>query len=189
MENTKKNALGSLAVGLKLLLICAIVAAVVALVFTVTEDAYAQNMKKEKRIAIEQIFHAGITPVDLQEQLQSEFPVYRVEENGVTVGYCVEVTTPGYGGDIQMMVGYAPDGSILGVSIVSHSETPGLGDKITGNEYRDQYVGKSGTLILGDGDGEIDAISGATYSSRYVMDGVNKANAVIAQCIAKEAAA
>ena len=82
------------------------------------------------------------------------------------------------------MVGYLSDGTIRSVAVVSHSETPGLGDKITKDDYRSQYAGKSGTLTLGE---DIDAISGATYSSRYVMEGVNKATAVIADCIAKEA--
>lgn len=184
MENTKKSTWQIVLIGLKLLLICAIVAGVVAFVYTLTEDAYAQNMEKEKRIAIEGIFHEGITPIDLSESLQTEFPVYRVEENDAVLGYCVEITTQGYGGDIQMMVGYNADGSILGVGIVSHSETPGLGDKIEGDDYRSQYVGKSGELALGE---DIDAISGATYSSRYVMEGVNKASVIIADCIAKEA--
>ncbi|MBQ9759924.1 MAG: RnfABCDGE type electron transport complex subunit G [Clostridia bacterium] len=184
MEKAKNNPWQIAVIGLKLLLICAIVAGVVALVYTVTADAYAKNMEAEKRTAIEGIFHAGVNPVDVQGEVGSEFPVYRVEENGAVLGYCVEITTAGYGGDIQMMVGYNRDGSILGIQIVSHSETPGLGDKITGDAFRSQYVGQSGQLALGD---HIDAISGATYSSRYVTEGVNKASAVVAKCIAKEA--
>ena len=188
MENTKKSVLNAAVIGLKLLLICAIVAAVVAGVYTLTEEKYNENMKEQKRIAIESIFYEGIEVIELTES-GSDTPVYRVEKDGLTVGYCVEVTTKGYGGDIQLMVGYEADQIIRGISVVSHSETPGLGDKITGDDYRNQYVGKSGSLTLGSAEDQIDAISGATYSSKYVLQGVNDATAALNDVLGKEAGA
>lgn len=187
MENKKKSVLNATVIGLKLLLICAIVAAVVAGVYTLTEQKYNENMKEQKRIAIESIFYEGIEVIELTDG--SDTPVYRVEKDGSTVGYCVEITTKGYGGDIQLMVGYEADQTIRGISVVSHSETPGLGDKITGDDYRNQYVGKSGTLTLGDAEDQIDAISGATYSSKYVLQGVNDATAALNEVLGKEAGA
>lgn len=178
MENTKKTPWEIAVVGLKLLLICAIVAGVVSLVYTVTEEPYAKKLEEEKRLAITELFHPDITYSDLRDQLQSDLPIYQVmEADGNKIGYCVEVTTAGYGGDMQIMVAYNADGTIRGVSVVSHNETPGLGDKIKNDEsHTKQYEGKSGTLTLGT---DIDAIGGATYSSRYLLEGVNKATAAI----------
>lgn len=177
METAKNSPLKIVFTGLKLLLICAVVAAVVSFVYMVTEEPYAENMREEKRLAITQIFHPDITYTDMQSDLQSEVPLYVVKEGDTTVGYCVEITTAGYGGDMQIMVGYGTDLKICGVSIVSHNETPGLGDKIKVDEnYTKQYEGKGGKLALGT---DIDAISGATYSSRYLLEGVNKATATL----------
>ncbi len=185
MENTKKSVWSAAVIGLKLLLICAVVAAVVAGVYTLTEEKYGENMKEQKRLAIESIFYEGIIATEISEA-GSDTPVYCVEKDGAVVGYCVEITTDGYGGEMQLMVGYEADKTIRGISVVSHSETPGLGDKIEGDDYRNQYVGKSGTLTLGSEENQIDAIGGATYSSRYAMEGVNKATAALEAVLAKE---
>ena len=98
--------------------------------------------------------------------------MYEVLEGDRVVGYCVELASPGFGGDISMTVGFEADGRILGVSIVSLSETPGLGSRVQEAAYLDQYRGQSGPLTLGE---DIDAIAGATISSRAVTDGVNRA--------------
>ena len=88
-------------------------------------------------------------------------------------------------GNIEMMVGVDADGVVTGVSIVSNSETSGIGSKVMNNEplangtpVLDQFIGKSaadGTLAVGT---NVDAISGATVSSRGVTTGVNAALAV-----------
>ena len=93
----------------------------------------------------------------------------------------MESVSGGFGGDMTLMVGYDGARTILGVSIVSHSETPGLGARVkTEAGYLDQYVGKSGEVVLNkngvaDGENDVDAISGATISSRAVLTGVNRA--------------
>lgn len=113
--------------------------------------------------------------------------VYPVTMGGADAGYAVTVVTSGSQGNIEMMVGLDGEGVVTGVSIVSNSETPGIGSKVMGNEptaegtgVLDQFVGKSaadGTLSVGD---NVDAISGATVSSRGVTAGVNAALAVYA---------
>ena len=113
--------------------------------------------------------------------------LYAVTENGDAAGYALTVVASGSQGNIEMMVGVDEADVVTGVSIVSNSETPGIGSKVMGNEptasgtpVLDQFIGKSpadGTLVVGSG---IDAISGATVSSRGVTTGVNAALAVAA---------
>ena len=89
-------------------------------------------------------------------------------------GYVVEVKPSGFGGEIDMMVGIDASGAVAGVSIVSMSETSGLGNNASKPEFRAQYVGKSEAALTKDG-GDIDALTGATVTSRAVTRGVNAA--------------
>lgn len=99
-----------------------------------------------------------------------------------TYGYVVTVTAKeGYGGDIQFTVGFDMNGTVTGVSMLAISETAGLGMKAKEAEFLNQYVGKSGGSFVVDKDNstgaanEIDAISGATVTTRAVTKGVNAA--------------
>jgi len=101
---------------------------------------------------------------------------------GGTVGYCVKVEPSGFGGKISMMVGITSDGEISGVKITSMSETPGLGAKANG-DWINQFKGKSGNLsVIKSGtakDDEVNAISGATITSKAVTEGVNIASSAV----------
>ena len=105
-------------------------------------------------------------------------------ETGQLHGYAVEVAPSGFGGAITMMVGVSVDGKVLGISIISHAETPGLGAVAAQNTdkgvaFRDQFVGLMEGITIGDGDNQIDSLSGATISSQAIVDGVNAALACI----------
>ncbi len=183
MENIKKqpNAVwqGAL-IGIKLLLICAIIAALISFVYAITLDKYNENLTEQKRIALNEIFkpQSEIT----YEQIPVEDGIlYTVREGEKQLGYCVEIASGGFGGDIALMVGFDANGTIFGVSVVSHAETPGLGAKVDDSTYLSQYIGKSGTVTLGE---DVDAIGGATISSRAVLDGVNRASAQVASYLA-----
>ena len=113
--------------------------------------------------------------------------IYEVQVNGATAGYAIKVVACGSQGNIEMMVGVDADKVITGVSIVSNSETAGIGSKVMDNESTasgvgvlSQFEGKSpadGELVVNKG---IDAITGATVSSKGVTAGVNAALAVAA---------
>ena len=110
--------------------------------------------------------------------------IYEVSD-GSEQRYAFKVSSSGSQGALVMMVGFNKDGRISGVSVVSHSETSGIGTKVVGNENTvsgvgalDQYRGKSAEdypLELGKG---IDVISGATVTSKGIKNGVNAAIAV-----------
>ncbi len=92
-----------------------------------------------------------------------------VADNGV--GYVITASSKGYGGDVPVMVAFNPEGEILAVEFLSNSETPGLGQKILQSSFGAQFSGLSGTLTIDD----IDAISGATISSKAALSAVNAA--------------
>lgn len=107
--------------------------------------------------------------------------------DGQGAGYVLKVVASGSQGNIEMMVGVDGDGVVTGVSIVDNSETAGIGSKVMENEplasgtgVLDQFTGKSaadGTLAVGT---NVEAITGATVSTRGVTTGVNAALAAVA---------
>ncbi len=100
-------------------------------------------------------------------------------EKGDIIGLCVEVAAKGYSDEIDMIVGINQDGEITNVSIISLSDTPGIGTQIEDEAYQKQFIGKSGILTAvkgaANGAGEVALISGASYSSGGFTDGVNAA--------------
>ena len=103
-----------------------------------------------------------------------------------TGGYAVKLTASGSQGKIEMVIGVDADQKITGISIVSHSETSGIGTKVMNNEPNkngtpvlDQFIGLSGagSLVVGQ---NVIAVSGATVSTTGVTKGANAALAAVA---------
>ena len=109
--------------------------------------------------------------------------VLTASDGSSDLGYVVTVTdSEGYGGDIQMTVGIQNDGTVLGISFLSISETAGLGMRAKEPEFYGQFAGKQVEKFtyVKDGTGSssddtIDAMSGATVTSNAVTNGVNAA--------------
>lgn len=100
------------------------------------------------------------------------------DEAGVEIGRIWDVRTPGYSGFIAVKAGIGTDGRIAKVKILEHGETPGLGAKIAKDAFLGQFEGRElGSLSLKKDNpaGTVDAIAGATISSRAVTDGIRKA--------------
>ena len=186
MSEKKSTVLEALIIGAKLLLICAIVAGLVSLIFGMTKDKYAENLQKTKDEAVAAIFETeGLTSKEISAK--DGTVVYAVyDANGGFYGYCVETAGKGFGGDIGLMVGYDAGCEILGVRVVSHSETPGLGAKITNDSFLAQYKGQSGSVTLGE---DVDAIVGATISSKAVTQGINQATEALESALAENGGA
>lgn len=156
--------------------------------------AFTHNSTKE-RIAYElrQDFLAGLNAVlpeydnfPDEDALQIDgYSVYTAKKNGQTVGYAVQtVSSKGYSGDIIVVTGSLPDGMINGVTVVKHTETPGLGDKITDAAWLSSFHQDLSTVFaVRSDDGNIDQFSGATISPRAVCDAVNTAAAVLKKAV------
>lgn len=108
--------------------------------------------------------------------------LYANDTNGNRIGYVVAAVSPsGYGGDISVAVGIdSKTNTVTGFSVLSNSETAGLGAKCTDDEFTSQFKGKEATSIEyvkggGAAGNQIDAISGATVTTNAVTEAVNSA--------------
>jgi electron transport complex protein RnfG len=108
----------------------------------------------------------------------SEYSVFYTGSGDDVTGLAIEAPgAGGYGGDVIIMVALdLATGLMTGIEIIQHSETPGVGSRVEKAGFRKQWSGLSAAepVKLRSQGGQIDAISGATYSSRAVIDGTNK---------------
>jgi len=105
--------------------------------------------------------------------------IYPAKKDGEIVGYAVNTyTNKGFSGNINLMAGFRPDGTIINISVLEQKETPGLGTKMTEPKFKDQFNGKnlSGFFLKVKKDGgQVDAITAATISSRAFCDAIQRA--------------
>ena len=116
-----------------------------------------------------------------------EYVIHKVaDDKGTKLGAAVESTTMGFGGDLKVLVGFTPQGDILGYTVLKHAETPGLGAKADTWFQKDQkgdIIGmnpgkandsEKGLIVSKDG-GEVEAITASTITSRAFLNAVNEA--------------
>lgn len=167
---------------------------ILGFVYNVTKEPIAQAEEKAAKEAYAEVFQdasdfreitvetddsyqnewdqAGFTQVDIDKALEA------VDADGNGLGYVLTLTShAGYGGDITFTLGIANDGTVNGISILSISETAGLGMKAE-SVLKPQYAGKkvSSFTVTKQGatsDNQIDAISGATITSNALTTAVN----------------
>lgn len=174
-----------------LLVTCCIVAGLLGLVNKVTKpniDKITQEKTDAALAAVVTDPDSSFPSLEITEEMAAAAKngggtlneAYEVQTGGAAAGYAFKVTASGSQGDIVMMVGVDADGVVTGVSIVTNKETAGIGSKVIENQngVLSQFEGKSaadGTLSVGS---NVDAISGATVTTRGVTSGVNAALAV-----------
>jgi electron transport complex protein RnfG len=110
------------------------------------------------------------------------YSVYEAKTGGQLDGWVAKTAGQGYADKIEMLIGFDPMmDKITGIFVLDQKETPGLGNKIVTDEWRSQFVGKSTDQLLmavkgnAKAGNEIDAITGATISSKSVTDIINTA--------------
>ena len=165
---------------LTLLLITSVVAIALAGVNQVTAPKIAAMNQQKTQQAIEAVLPGGGEEVAFTDETGLVKAVYRGE-----AGYAVQVAPGGFNGEVSMMVGIDNAGTVLGISIIKQTETAGLGAVCAaatsaGEQFRGQFAGASGSVAVSKDGGSIDAITGATITSRAVCTGVNAALACIA---------
>ena len=168
-----------------LLVIAAVSGGVLGLVYGVTKDAIAEVDAKKNEAAIQ-----AVLPLEGEITYKADTLKYNYEgvdltlpcnlaydANGVFQGVAIKTSEGGFGGKIDMMVGFLANGTIKGTSVLSHAETPGLGANMTG-KFKDQFVDKNPAdfrLIVTKDGGDVDAITAATITSRAFSKAVDKA--------------
>ena len=179
-----------------LLLTCMVVAGVLGWVNSITKDKIAAITWEKTVTAMKEVISADdfSDAMDLTDDMTAAATaqggtlaaVYQAQSGGQPIGYAINVESSGSQGTISMMVGIDMDGAVTGVSIVTNSETSGIGTKVCGNKPNDdgvpvldQFVGMSGAGTLKVGK-TVTAISGATVSTKGVTKGANAALAAVA---------
>ncbi|SIO53805.1 electron transport complex protein RnfG [Rhodovulum sp. ES.010] len=118
----------------------------------------------------------------VEDESEGAVPVYIGTKGGAVTGVAFVLTGQGYSGAIRVLMGVAPDGALLGVRVLSHTETPGLGDKIeiAKDDWIGGFAGRSLTdprpgdwKVKKDG-GVFDQFSGATITPRAVVATVHR---------------
>ncbi|MGL4731847.1 MAG: RnfABCDGE type electron transport complex subunit G [Clostridium sp.] len=163
-----------------LLAITATAGILLSVAHSVTMGPILAKQKEEKEAAMKQILPAAESFETVK--LETSEDILGIEagtKGSEKVGYCINVKSKGYGGDINMMVGISQEGKVEGVQILSMSETPGLGSKASEPDFIDQFKEKEATELSVSKDSasenQILAISGATITSNAVTTGVNNA--------------
>jgi len=170
-----------------LTIICSVAATALAFVYNLTKDpiAYQQRLKKLAAIRAVQSNYDNEPDKDFVDipvakdkkgsDLITRF--YITKKEGSFTGVVFAVSASGYGGEIDIMLGLAPDGTITGVQILNQTETPGLGAKITNENFVHQFKSKnlsSTKWALKKDGGELDQITGATISPRAVVKAIHQ---------------
>ncbi len=156
-----------------LLLISVLVAGLLGFVNHLTAEKIADNTAQKANAAMQTVL-----PSSSYEQLEVSHTQVKELYRGEG-GYVVRLNANGFGGAIDLMVGVSDAGSVTGVSVISHAETASLGAECTREDWRSQFIGAQGELKVTKDGGSIDALTGATVTSRGVTEAVQLALEIV----------
>ncbi|WP_236545248.1 electron transport complex subunit RsxG [Tropicimonas marinistellae] len=175
--------------GVLLALFCLATALILSLVDIVTRGPIADRGREDLYASL-----AQVVPDEIHDNAMTDgamtvtdaeagaVTVYVARRAGTPTGVAFEMTGQGYGGAIRVLLGIDPNGELLGVRVLAHAETPGLGDKI--EEAKSDWIhgfaglslsnpGPEGWKVKRDG-GQFDQFSGATITPRAVVDAIHR---------------
>lgn len=165
---------GILKTALVLLAVCTICASLLAAAYVVTAPIIAANSEVEVKSALSGIFpdYSSRTEAKYEADKDVDRVMTVYDAGGSVLGYAAEVSPSGFANDITMIIGISTDFKVIKIAIISISETAGIGSRVNNESYLSTYAGAGSDVNFGNG---VDAISGATYSSRGVLRGVKAA--------------
>lgn len=177
-ESTFKNMVISLT------LISFVASACLGFVYEMTKEPIELANLNKKLNAIKQVVPEFTNnPDDEMYRLPTgagdSLDIYPAKKDNEIVGYAVNTyTSMGFSGNISLMAGFKPDGTIINITVLEQKETPGLGTKISDPDFKNQFMDKNPVefelKVKKDG-GPVDAITAATISSRAFCDAVQRA--------------
>lgn len=168
-----------------LIVVTLVAAGLLGSVYALTKEPIRLAELKKKNDAIKEVV-PEFNNVPSSEYVKlgvdgDSITLYTATMDSVLVGTAVETfTNSGFSGEIKLMVGFAPDGSIVDVAVIKHAETPGLGDKmeIGKSDFHVQFQGKhpdNFKLMVVKDRGDVNAITASTISSRAYCEAVQRA--------------
>ncbi len=169
--------------------VAVITGGILAYVNNLTSGPIAQQKEKALADGIKAVMGGGelsVAKTDTVRQNDEKgkemtYIIYQTQDNQKKdLGAAVESTTQGFGGDLKILVGFDPEGNILGYTLLEHAETPGLGakaDKWFQKGEKGNIIGKNPKeeLIVSKDGGQVDAITASTITSRAFLLAVNNA--------------
>ncbi|MBI5144967.1 MAG: RnfABCDGE type electron transport complex subunit G [Candidatus Omnitrophica bacterium] len=154
--------------GFILALICFVAAGLLAGVNSLTKAKIIAQAQSEEETSLKEVIPEG----EHFEAVKKDDTVlyYKAhDKDAKLVGIAFKATGKGYSSDIETMVGMAPEGKILAIKVISHNETPGLGSRVAEDTFTGQFADKNIDNLA-----SIQAVTGATISSKAVIDAVTK---------------
>ena len=181
MDEKVKKEPGTLSLVLVLIIICVATSLLLGLVYSITKEPIAESRARKTAEAKQAVFPA-------EEYVAEEYTgadeaivgMERAISGGAQTGWIVQVTASGFAGAIDTVVGIDMDGLVRGISIINMSETSGLGSNADNDSFKNQFIGLGGQFALNKDGGSIQALTGATVTSRAVTQAVNSALAAVA---------
>ena len=162
-----------------LTLVSAVVSAILGGVNAITVEKIDAITEAKTNAALAEVLPVGEGETYTEIAYTGNSTITHVWE--APTGHVVELVVSGAQSMVDLVVGVDNDGVVTGVSVISHGETPGLGAKATESSFRDQYIGANGPVAVNKDGGTIQALTGATITSRAVSDAVNTAMAAVAE--------
>lgn len=161
-------------VGINLTLACLLAGAVIAGTYALTAPVAAKS-----KIAQDNKARQGLV-ADAQDfkEVAGHEGWYAAMKNGQVIAYVVPAESKGYGGAINMLAAVSADGKVIDYAILKFNETPGLGDKADKPTFRQRFAGKTADeleVVKVPSDKNIQALTGATITSRAVTKGIKEA--------------
>lgn len=162
----------------RLVIICAVIALLVATVNYFTKDVIIENQNRATREAISKLYtdsEIAISEMDRNDGqvfAESVETIYEIcGTDSLLIGYCVKLSPTGFKGKVDLLVAVGTDGLISGVEIIStNDETSGIGTKITNPSFTEQFIETPEEVISGDASDYI--IAGATKTSKPVSQAI-----------------
>jgi electron transport complex protein RnfG len=172
-----------------LTLIAVIAGGILAYVNSVTAPQIEKINADNLAAGIKAVMGGGDVQVAPEETMtatiggkEKQFAVYPVNDaSGTSLGKAIKTSENGFGGNLEVLVGFDPEGTILGYTVLQHAETPGLGAKAGLWFQKDgkgniigMNPGKNNFTVSKDG-GEVDAITASTITSRAFLKAIQNA--------------
>ncbi len=170
--------------GLTLLVVCAVAALVLAFTNNITREVIEIQVKEANEASVKEIFGKD---ADIEQMGKDELASYKEkvkglveiftikDSSGAALGYAIKSETSGYKSGVNTLTGVNAEGEVLGVKVISHQETSGIGTNATTEEHLGKFKG-----VNLNGEVNVEAVSGATKTSNGILSGVNIAKATLA---------
>ena len=181
VKHNKKNSIFQIAMNLTVT--CFVSGTIIAATYFITSPVAVKNAAELKTEAMRSL----VTDAQKFNPVKNKKEWFTAEKNGKIIAYVVPAESKGYGGAIKMLVSVSPQGKIIDFDILESKETPGLGDNASKEPFKGQFKGKkTGDLeVVKDKTkvNNIQAMTGATISSKAVTKGIKEAVQQVTQFV------